>query len=246
MVENAPPSKNSVNDDSMTGLLREVLRKTIQTLDNQLPAVVESYDRQANRARVRPLIQLVTTLGERVPREPIPSVPVLKLGGGGFFINFNLPPGSLGWLQASDRDISLFLQSLQEAAPNTRRLHSFEDSLFIPDIIDGFDISEEDSQAMVIQNTDGSVKMSLSDQRIALTAPQIVINVGGTTMTIDDGLLTLDGANQENSGDVTAAGTVTGETDVIGDGVSLSSHQHAAGTFVAGGDPVTGNSGDPI
>jgi hypothetical protein len=37
----------------------------------------------------------------------------MQFGGGGVVLNFNLKPGDLGWIKASDRDLSLFLQSFK-------------------------------------------------------------------------------------------------------------------------------------
>lgn len=214
-----PPSRNPANDDSMPGLFREVLRKALQNTDDMLPARVEVYDRATNRARVRPIIQVITTEGDRITRADVASVPVLLLGGGNFFLGFDLPAGSLGWLKASDRDISLFLQSYEESAPNTRRMHTFEDALFIPDIMRGHTIAGEDAQAAVLQNLDGTVRLSMTDDRIKMT-------VGGTTVTIDDGTVTVSGANMIVDGNVDATGTVTGDTDVVSDGTSLRNHVH--------------------
>lgn len=232
MVDNAPPSRNPANDDSMTGMLREVLKKTLQNTDDMLPAMVEAYDRTTNRARVRPLIQVVTTQGDRVSRADIPSVPVFFLGGGGFFLGFHLPQGSLGWIKASDRDISLFLQSYVEESPNTHRLHTFEDALFIPDVMTGYTIAAEDAEAMVIQNLDGTVRIALTDARIKMTAPTVEIVTGATTVTATDGTVTIDGANTtmngnlQVNGNIDATGTITGDTDVISGTISGKTHTH--------------------
>ncbi len=222
MVDNAIPSRNPVNDDTLTGTFKEILKKFLQSTDDMIPAKILEYDRTANRARVQPLIQVLTTNGDRITRAEIPSIPVILLGGGGFFISFHLPAGSLGFIKASDRDISLFLQSYEDNPPNTNRLHSFEDSLFIPDVMKGHTINAEDDQAMVIQNLDGTVRFSLNDSRIKLT-------VGSSTMTITDGLTTLDASNLQVNGDIGSTGTITGDTDVIGGGISVLNHTHAQG-----------------
>jgi hypothetical protein len=127
-----------------------------------LPAVVVSYDRESNTAEVRPTIALLTTSGEVVPRASVARVPVLALGGGGFVVNFPLLPGDRGWIEASDRDISLWMQGLApDQRPNTLRLHSFEDGRFIPDVFRGFDASDVGADAMTIQSLDGAVRVEL-------------------------------------------------------------------------------------
>jgi hypothetical protein len=235
MVDNSIPSRSPVNDDTLTGTFKEILKKFLQSTDDMIPAKILEYNRATNRARVQPLIQVLTTNGDRITRAEIASIPVLFLGGGGFFLSFNLPVDSLGWIKASDRDISLFLQSYEDNPPNTNRLHSFEDSLLIPDIMRGHTIDPEDDQAMVIQNLAGTVRISLDDTRIKMTTPQLEIVTGGTTVTVVDGDVTIDAANTtmngnlQVNGDIDATGTITGDTEVVGGGISLSTHTHAQG-----------------
>ena len=203
MVDNARPSRDPANDDSLTGLFRIVLRKFLQQTDDMLPVSVVAYDRARNRVRVKHQIQQVTTEGNLIERAQIASVPVLALGGGSFLVNFNLPAGSLGWIKSCDRDISLFLQGYNQSPPNDKRIHDFSSGVFIPDVMHGYTIDSEDEQAMVIQNLAGSVKISLNDARIKMTAPSVEIvantSIIGTTSitgnTTIDGTLTNNGVN---------------------------------------------------
>jgi len=171
----SPFSNNPANNDSLSGVLRLVLRKWTQYLDDMMPAQVIAYDRTTNRAQVQPLIIAVTTTGLNITRAQVASVPVLQPGGGGFFSGFPINTGDLGWLKANDRDISLFKQGYQSAPPNTKRQHSFEDALFIPDIMTGYTIAAEDASNAVWQNKAGSVCISLWSSQIKATAPNMGI-----------------------------------------------------------------------
>ena len=144
-------SRDPANDDSLLGTFREVLKKNLMETETLLPAQVVSHDRASNRVTVQPLIQMVDTDGNRINRAQKTNLPVMLIGGGTFFVSFNLPAGSLGWIFAADRDLSLFLQEYDIQPPNTLRLHSFEDGVFIPDIMTGYTINSEDEQAAVIQ-----------------------------------------------------------------------------------------------
>lgn len=211
MTTGAPPSRNPANDDTLTGAMNVVLRKFLQGVDDMLPARVISHDRTNNRVQVQPQISVVGTDNNSMSRNSVASVPVLNIGGGGFFVNFDLPEGSLGWIKASDRDISLFLQSYREARPNSRRFHSFSDSLFIPDVMTGYTIDDEDSGAMVIQNLDGSVRISLNDSRIKITSPQVEIDSADVQIT--GASLTHNGVNIGSThvhGGITPGGDDTG------------------------------------
>jgi hypothetical protein len=99
----------------------------------------------------------------------------MALGGGGFVANFPLPAGSKGWIKAADRDISLYLQSGNAGAPNTKRMHTFSDGLFIPDVGSGFTVASEDTTNAVIQSLDGSVKVSLGSTTIELKATTVIV-----------------------------------------------------------------------
>lgn len=175
------PSQNPAELGTFQGLFKAVLRKFLQGVDDMLPARVISYSRETNMAQVQPLVALLTTGGESVSRAPVASVPVFQIGGGNFLLNFNIMPGDLGWIKANDRDISLFCQSYSEHTPNTARLHSFQDALFFPQIMKYYNISAEDDENCVLQNRNGSVKISLGDDTITIKAPHVVIE--STTLT---------------------------------------------------------------
>jgi hypothetical protein len=183
---NAQALYDFANKGTLLGMLLHSYRKLLMNTDDMLPAKVISYDRSTNTAVVQPQIKMVTTNNLLVSRAAPASVPVFALGGGGFFINFPLIPGNTGWIKASDRDISLYLQSGNEAAPNTGRLHSFEDGLFLPDVMDAINISGGDANNMVIGSTNGAVKISLSTS---------VLNLAATNIELVSETLTHNGVN---------------------------------------------------
>jgi len=143
----------------------------------------------------------------------------MQFGGGGFVLNFNLKPGNLGWIKASDRDISLFLQTFKENAPNTLRLHSFQDAVFIPDVMTGYTINGEDAENAVLQTVDGSVRVAVWADRVKLTA-------GAASLTI-----TADGS--------TFAGPVNMPDGAVINAIPFVTHKHTGVT--TGG----GNTGNP-
>lgn len=218
MATNAPPSIDPADTNSLAGTLRAVTGKWLQSIDDMLPARVVAYDRATNRASVQPLMMMVTTAGDKVQRAQISSVPVLTMGSGAFLLSFPIEPGDLGWIKASDRDISLFLQSLDEDEPNTRRMHSFQDGLFIPDVMRAWTLNAADTESAVLQSADGTVRVSLGAATITLTAPTVIIDAP-TTM---------------------AMGTIVATGDVTAGGISLMTHKH--GGVQAGG----ANTGVPL
>lgn len=172
MTTNAPPSRDPANDDSILGMLRNVLDKFLLGVDDMLPAQVVAFDRSANRVQVQPLVMLLTTSGQNVQRAQVASVPVMQLGAGGFVLNFNLKPGDFGYIKANDRDISLVMQGGTMAGPNTLRKHSFEDGVFIPVVDRQFVIDPEDADNPVFQSADGVVNLALWSEFVKVRAPR--------------------------------------------------------------------------
>lgn len=180
----APPSRDPADDGSLLGMVRSILDKFLQGVDDMLPARVVSYDRATNRANVVPLVKVLTTDGRQIGRAQIASVPVLQLGAGGVVLSLNLKPGDLGWIKANDRDISLVVQSYSENAPNTLRKHSFQDAVFIPDVMHGITTIGEDAENAVLQTLDGSVRVALWPDRVKLSAGALSVTVGPAAIDV--------------------------------------------------------------
>lgn len=215
MTMNAPPSANPADEGNLAGLLRIAVGKTLQGLDTMLPAQVTAYDRATNRATVQPLIMMGTTDGQRVSRAQVASVPVFQYAGGGFVLSFPIVPGDLGWLKASDRDISLFLQSLGEEWPNTTRSRSFADGVFYPDRLRSFTLDGEDADRAVLQSDDGTVRVSVGAADVKVTAGEYVLTVGpdGVLAEVGDSTVTIGPDSVEIEATLT---TVTGPLTVTG------------------------------
>lgn len=223
--EQNPPSKDPADDSTLAGAFRSIFHKLAQRLDVMLPAEVLEYDRPSNTATVRALIAVLTTTGQAVPRASIAKVPVLAFGGGGFVINFPLKKGDKGWIEANDRDISLFMQASAESTPNTVRLHSFEDSRFIPDMFAAFDLADVGDDEMTIQHESGGAAITISPTRIRMKAPEV---------TIDTGQFTVNGPSHLN-GNIEAFGTI------LSNGVPVDDTHTHGGVQTGGGNTLEPN-----
>lgn len=174
----AQPSRDRANDGTMPGMWREAFTKLMQGVDGMLPAVVVAYDRTTNMATVRPVIKMMNSEGQLFDRAQVASVPVLAVGGGNFVISFPVSPGDFGWIEASDRDISLWAQTNQDSGPNTLRMHSFSDGRFIPDKLREFTIAGEDEGGACFQSLDNSSKVVLrADGSVVIQATDGKITV---------------------------------------------------------------------
>lgn len=227
----ANPSRDPANDASLLGMARQVLDKFLQSVDDMLPARVVSYDRATNRVTVIPMVKLLTTDGRQVGRAQIASVPVVRMGGGGAALSFNLQAGDLGWIKANDRDISLIMQAYKDNAPNTLRKHSFQDAVFIPDVMTGLTIAGEDAGNATLQTLDGSVKVAIWPDRVKIAAGALNVIVGPSGITIN-GNVTINGTLA-----VSGVSTLTGGATI--GGIPFGSHKHT------GVQPGGGTSGGP-
>lgn len=197
--------------------LEQLLYSNALFTENLLPAEIVQYDRESNLATVRPMIMFVDVSGNGIRRNQVVGIPVLSLGAGGFHISFPIKEGDLGWIYASDRDISQFKQSLSSTKPSTGRNHKFADGMFIPDMFRKYVINQEDADAMVIQSVDSATRISIRGDNIKITAP--------SNVTVDTPLATFtnDVAVGKNL-------TVTGDAVINGEaivkGIAVSTHGH--------------------
>lgn len=188
-MANQTPSANPADESSLAGVLKLAIRKELQSVDGMLPVEVVSYDRATNRATVKHLVQMTGSDGQTVDRAPIASIRVLQMGNAGFSISLPIKPGDKGWILAADRDMSIFQsQGLRAGPPNTDRMHSFQDGLFVPDAMSNGNAPAGQDDRVVIGANGGSAFM-------AFDADGFEFNFGGNVLTMDAGGLKMNGKN---------------------------------------------------
>lgn len=198
MSENQDPGRNPADDGDFTGVLRNAIRKEMQNFDGMMPVEVVSYDRATNRATVKHLIQMQGSNGEKVDRAQIASIRVIQPGNGAFSISLPIKPGDKGWLMAADRDLSLFQQDINKIdAPNTRRMKSFQDGVFMPDAMGLGDVpgGAPESDRVVIGSNGGSAYMSFDDAGFYFTAPGVTVSITAAGLEINGGMVKHNGTN---------------------------------------------------
>lgn len=234
-----PPSKDPADSGTLSGAFKAIFTKLMQGVDGMLPAVVIAYDRDSDTATVQPQIMVLGTSGETMSRAQVARVRCLSLGGGGFVLNFPLKPGDRGWIEASDRDISLYLQGNKEAGPNTERIHSFSDGRFIPDVMGAFTIDGEDGDSAVLQSLDGAVKIAMSATRLSLRAPEEI--------ELDSPLITMraDAIGMQGRDGSEATVTATGNWNFAGDQFTHNNKNIGSTHTHNDVQPGSGTSGEP-
>lgn len=230
------PSKPPAIEGNLGAAFEWIFKKLLQKTDGQLPAEIVSYNRSKNTATVRPLISIIATDGSRITRAPVASVPVLALGGGGWFVNFPLGAGDTGWIEASDRDISLYIQNAAISPPNSKRMHSFEDARFVPDVYAKYTFAPADG-AMVISSLDGSTRIQLSAGTANIIAPTVTQQCATLNVEASDTVNITTGAFNVNTGTLSINTTGSGGTGITGEvilptttiigGVAFPTHEHS-------------------
>lgn len=188
-MANQTPSANPADESSLAGVLGLAIRKAMQSVDGMLPVEVVSYDRATNRATVRHLVQMTGANGQAINRADISSIRVLQMGNAAFSVSLPIKPGDKGWILAADRDVSIFQnQGLSAGPPNTDRMHSFQDGLFIPDAMSNGNAPAGQGDRVVIGANGGSAFMSFD-------ADGFEFNFGGNVLTMNAAGLRMNGIN---------------------------------------------------
>lgn len=169
-------NNNDALDDELTGALEAFKKMANKDTENSLPCIVKMVSPDRTRVTVQPLISMVDNDGVPMPRGDLVDVPVFNAGAGNVVVSFAIAPGNIGWIDAKDRDMSIFLQSYAQSIPGSKRMHKFNDGVFTPDHMRQFNIAQEDAISFLIQTVDGLVKIALDNTSIRIT--------NGTTTTI--------------------------------------------------------------
>ena len=233
------------NENLLPDLVRGILATTKRSLEVSIPCIVTKVISRT-KVNVKPLIKIVAKDGTSIDRAIIEGLPVFTGGAGDKFMSFPVAVGNIGWLDACDRDISLFLQSHENAEPPTNRMHSFSDARFVPDIMTNITVAEEDATAMVIQTRDGTVKIAVDNDEIRIknndasvimgvdsidvATSSVTINITANAVTgVAPGGFDLNGFTIDASGAAASPVSLTAPSVVAG-GKELTGHDHPAGS----------------
>lgn len=218
-MTNAPSNIDPANKGTLLGCIRTAFSDLISDMCGAIPVSVVAYTPGAPaRVSVRPLIDTLDTLGNRVPSANIENLSVLQYGCGDYFISLPIKTGDKGLIIACDSDISGYLQTDAASAPNTFRKKNFADSYFLPTITVGFTNAPEQADSLVVQNKTATVRVAVRQNSVDITSPTCNIVAPAcnitTTEAVINGKLTVNGdtrfnGNQYVDGNIAASGLIT-------------------------------------
>lgn len=129
---------------------------------------VISFDEGAMRVDVLPLTRYPDEDGYQT-KPQILSVPVAMVCGGGYTFRPVYKSGDIGMVVYLDRDSDATIAGGVEADPNTERLHSGDDAVFIGGILAGNrKVAQFPSGALVMGTNDGSVFLAIGKSGIEI------------------------------------------------------------------------------
>jgi hypothetical protein len=228
---------NYTNEETQDPVLawRKLMSNFSMDFECVLPAIVQKYDRKNNLVYLQGAINHTTINGDIIERVLI-KVPCFNPCGSGVGINFPLSKGDTGWIVASDRDTSLFMQELKKSPANTSIFHKFEFGFFLPDKIKGFNINSADEGALVIQTLDGTTKVSVKGGQITITSSENV-NINAVNVNLSASNTTLTTETVFN-GNITVNGSITSTGDMQAGGISLINHTHTGNLGAPTSPPI--------
>jgi phage baseplate assembly protein gpV len=204
--------------------LRFIIEQAILKMQTSMPVRVVAVSNNGDLSAVGtvdvvPQVQMVSGNGQTIPHKTITGVPYIRIQGGANAIILDPQIGDLGVCLFASRDISALKAdptAASGAPPPSDRAFDFSDGIYLGGLLNG-------APNQVVQ---------FSADGIRLLSP--------TKVTIEAPIIELKGDVVQSGGDITATGSYTGVGDVVGDGISLSTHRH--GGVTTGG----GQTGVPV
>ena len=172
---------------------------------------------------VVPMVDQIDSNGESIPHTTIFNVPYCRLQGGANAIIIDPQVGDIGIAVFASRDISKVKSTKSASPPDSRRVYSFSDALYIGGVLNG-------APEQYIQFSASGIAI-FSPTNTTVTAPVVGVNAS-TSTTVTTPTMTVNG-NIVINGDLTTTG------QIAADGVVLNTHTHG------GVQPGGGNRGGP-
>ncbi|MEL0577073.1 Gp138 family membrane-puncturing spike protein [Pectobacterium punjabense] len=186
-----------------------------------MPGHVVSYDPEKQRAQIECGIQSRMSDGSIQTLPLLVNVPVKFSGSADWVVFHELPAGTEGYINFSQRSVDAWLDMGGPVPPTGPEMFSASDAFFSP----GYRslktaIPNLPTSGMGMSNRDGSVRIHLTDDGITLTCGVVSLTVSPDGVT-HGGKTTLNGRTE-----VTAGGLAVGDIEFdehIHDGVETGS-----------------------
>lgn len=182
------------NDRALIQVLLDDFAKSFQSC---IPAVITEVISRG-QVRVSPTIQMSDSDGKPIKWADITTT-ILVPFGGSVFLSMPNKVGDTGWLVGADMDTALFKKEKKPAQQQSFVLHQYQYGFFVPDMINGYSVSNEDGDAVVLSTLDGKTKISLKEKEINIVSDDMLkINAKSITIDSSNNNVVIDGINFKN------------------------------------------------
>lgn len=170
-LSNKDPEKDYGN---LTDVLQFVFHQFMKDIYVSIPGIIETYDPETKRCKVRPAINTRLTSGVMIAPSSIINVPVIWPGGGGFVFLSPLPPGSPVEIKFSQRGITAFKETFLISDPGTTFFDK-HDAHVIPGY-GALGVTPGSITGACLQKEDGSIFICIEDDKIKIKGDIEMLN----------------------------------------------------------------------
>lgn len=221
---NRDPEKDYGN---LTDAIQFVFNQLMKNIFVSVPGIIETYDQEKKRCRVRPAINIRFTSGDTDLPSSIVNVPVVWPSGGGFSLLSPLPAGAPVSIHFSQRGITKFKETFEQADPGNG-VFDKEDAYVIPGF-GALSVSPASLNGISLQAEDGSNYIYVENGAIKInsTGPVDIIGASDVSITASSSI-TLTSPDNKIIGPLDVSDTIT-SPELTSGGTSYTTHIHPQG-----------------
>lgn len=205
-----------VDSPELATVIRDAMTTRLVDVHTGIPAIVESYDNDAQTANVRPELSRIVRDGAGVRRTEelpvIPCVPVVFLSAGPFFISFPVTKGTTGMLFLAEYSIDRW-RAGSPGDPGDERRHGLSGATFVPGLrVSGAALGSTSGSAIRLGH-DPDYAIEITDSGIKLPNDAIEF-LARADRTLSELQSIVNGFNTHTHTGVTVGAGVTGTPSV--------------------------------
>lgn len=206
----------SIGEPDLGQIIQKKCKELSQRLNCHRVGKIVAFNSDTFLCTVK-LFDKLTYMGQEVDYSELPSLPLVVYGIPNKHLTFGNIVGAECIVHFNDTDMSNWLQTGEVYAPASARRHNFADgfvelsprSLGKTFTYYASGLELKNGNTVIHLNDDGTVEITNGTSTITMNGNTVAIN-GNVTI----------------SGDITATGTITGDTDVIAGTISGKTHVH--------------------
>lgn len=205
--------------DNENAHIEAMLSDFAQRFQTCIPAIVKKVISR-DTVEVSPAVLLSDSEDNPVNWANVTTT-VLTPFSSGMFLSMPLSVGDTGWLVAADLDTSKFKKEKKPSQQNVWTRHLYQYGFFVPDAINGYEVSEDDEGAIVLSTLNGKTKITMKHNEINIVSDnKLKINAKSITIDSNNNDVVIDGINFKNHTHTVPAGQAVQVSTSTGSGAT--------------------------